>query len=163
MEPVLLFGLQFTFNVLLYALIARWYVAPRIMKLPLESALIPLLWVHAFRVIGLTILAPGAVDQNIPAELREMIAYGDLSAAVLALLSLLALNKGMKHAIALVWIFNVVGVLDLTAAFIQGVRHSIFDQALGANWLLVTFYVPALWVSSIMIFYLLLKKSSASR
>jgi len=32
-------------------------------------ALAPLLWIHAFRVVGGTILAPGAVDPGVPIEL----------------------------------------------------------------------------------------------
>src|SRR5262249_242447 len=49
MEPVVLFGIQFTLGLLIYALIAAWYVAPRVSKLPTALALAPLLWVHALR------------------------------------------------------------------------------------------------------------------
>src|SRR5689334_98489 len=67
MEPVVLFGIQFTLSLVIYALIAIWYVAPRLSKLPTALALAPLLWVHTFRVVGGTILAPGSVDSAIPA------------------------------------------------------------------------------------------------
>ena len=62
MDPIALFGIQFTLSVVAYALIAFWYVAPRLAAMPRELALVPLLWVHALRVVGGTILAPGAVD-----------------------------------------------------------------------------------------------------
>ncbi|MGO8950953.1 MAG: nuclear transport factor 2 family protein [Ktedonobacterales bacterium] len=62
MKPIALFGIQFTMSLLVFALIAAWYVVPRLSKLPKELALVPLLWVHAFRIIGGTILAPGSVD-----------------------------------------------------------------------------------------------------
>ena len=52
MEPVVLFGIQFTMSLLAFSLIAVWYVAPRLSKLPEELALVPLLWVHALRIIG---------------------------------------------------------------------------------------------------------------
>src|SRR5438309_4479211 len=59
MEPIVLFGIQFTLSLVVYSLIAFWYVAPRLSRLPRELALVPLLWVHAFRTVGGTILAPG--------------------------------------------------------------------------------------------------------
>jgi hypothetical protein len=46
-EPITLFGIQFTLSLAAYALIALWYVTPRLSRLPLELALVPLLWVHA--------------------------------------------------------------------------------------------------------------------
>jgi len=36
-----IFGLQFVLGLLLYGLIARWYVAPRLAILPLPAALTP--------------------------------------------------------------------------------------------------------------------------
>jgi len=68
MPPIVLFGIQFTLSLAAYTLIAWWYVAPRLSGLPREVALMPLLWVHAFRIVGGTILAPGAVDAPVPAE-----------------------------------------------------------------------------------------------
>ncbi len=42
MEPIVLFGIQFTLSLVAYALIAFWYVVPRLFKLPLEAALVRL-------------------------------------------------------------------------------------------------------------------------
>src|SRR2546422_8688277 len=89
MEPVVLFGIQFTLSLAAYALIGFWYVVPRLSGLPREIALAPLLWIHAFRVVSGTILAPGAVDAGVPMEFRVMIGYGDLATAFLALLALI--------------------------------------------------------------------------
>src|SRR5437868_2593316 len=52
MEPIVLFGIQFTLSLVAYLLIAFWYVVPRLSLLPRELALVPLLWVHALRVVG---------------------------------------------------------------------------------------------------------------
>ena len=152
MEPIILFGLQFTLSLVAYALIAFWYVAPRLSKLPREAALVPLLWIHAFRIVGGTILAPGAVDAAVPMEFRVMIGYGDLATAFLALLALIALRARFSGAIALVWLFIIVGMLDTVNAIIQSVRYSVFTYALGVNWVIVSIYVPALLVSSLLIF-----------
>src|ERR1700720_1067949 len=104
MPPIVLFGIQFTFSLVAYALIAWWYGAPRLTRLPREVALVPLVWIHAFRIVGGTILAPGAVDAAVPSDFRTMIGLGDMATAVVALLALIALRFGLRGAIALVWL-----------------------------------------------------------
>src|SRR5437870_6174706 len=111
MPPIVLFGIQFTLSLAAYTLIAWWYVAPRLSRLQREVALMPLLWVHAFRIVGGTILAPGAVAAAVPSEFRTMIGIGDLATAALALIALLALRYRMSWAIASVWVVLVVGLL----------------------------------------------------
>ena len=162
MEPIALFGIQFTLSLAAYSLTARWYVAPRLSGLPRELALAPLLWVHAFRIVGGTILAPGAVGPGVPMEFRTMIGYGDLVTALLALVALIALRTRHPRAIALVWVCVTVGMLDTVNAIVQSVRFSVFTHALGVNWVIVTIYVPALLVSSLLIFMHLLGPSRSS-
>ena len=152
MPPIVLFGIQFTFSLAAYTLIAWWYGAPRLARLPREAALVPLVWIHTFRIVGGTILAPGAVDAGVPMEFRTMIGYGDMATAVLALVALIALRSRMPAAIALVWLFLAVGLLDTVNAIIQSMRFSAFTYGLGVNWVIVTAYVPALLVSSVLIF-----------
>jgi len=152
MEPIVLFGIQFTFALVAYAVAAWWYLVPRLARLPREAALVPLVWIHVFRIAGGTILAPGAVGDAVPMDFRTMIGYGDMATAVLALLALIALRRRMSAAIPLVWLCLVVGLLDTVNAIIQSMRFSVFTHALGVNWVIVTIYVPALLVSSVLIF-----------
>jgi hypothetical protein len=159
MEPIVLFSIQFTLSLLAYLFIAFWYVVPRLSRLPREVALVPLLWVHAFRTVGGTILAPGAVGAGVPTEFRTMIGYGDLITAFLALVALAALRARFSGAIALVWLMVIVGLLDTVNAIIQSMRFNVFTYALGINWVIVTIYVPALLVSSLLIFMQLLGRN----
>ena len=152
MPPIVLFGIQFTFCLAAYVLIAWWYGAPRLSRLPRELALVPLVWIHVFRMMGGTILAPGAVDAGVPTEFRIMIGYGDMATALLALVALIALRRRAAAAIALVWLFLAVGLLDTVNAIIQSLRFNVFTYPLGLNWVIVTIYVPALLVSSVLIF-----------
>jgi hypothetical protein len=160
MEPTVLFGIQFTLSLVAYLLIAFWYVVPRLSGLPRELALVPLVWVHAFRTIGGTILAPGAVGPGVPSDFRTMIGYGDLVTAFLAIVALIALRAHFSGALVLVWLMVVVGMLDTVNAIIQSVRFNVFTYALGVNWVIVTIYVPALLVSSLLIFMQLLARKS---
>jgi len=122
------------------------------------------IWVHAFRIVGATILAPGAVAAAVPAEFRTMIGYGDLLTAFLALVALVALRTRFQAAIAFVWLCVIVGMVDTINAIIQSMRFNVFTYSLGVNWVIVTIYVPALLVSSLLIFIQLLgRKPSAAR
>lgn len=158
MKPIVLFSLQFSFTLLAYALIAVWYAAPRLARLPIETALQPLLWVHVFRVVGGTILAPGSVAADVPADFQHMVGYGDLITAGVALLALLALRMRLSFARVVVWLVIVVGTIDTINAVIQSMRYDVFDKVLGLNWVIVTIYVPALLVSSVLIVLQLLRR-----
>jgi hypothetical protein len=162
MEPIVLFGIQFTLSLVAYALMALWYVAPRLSGLPREAALIPLFWVHAFRIVGGTILAPGSVAADVPLAFRAMVGYGDLATGFLALVALVALRARLPAAIGLAWLCIVVGTLDTANAIVQSMRYGVFMYALGVNWVIVTVYVPALLVSSVMIFGQLLRPGHSS-
>jgi hypothetical protein len=67
----------------------------------------------------------------------------------------------VSGAITLVWLCLAVGLLDTVNAIIQSIRFSVFDYALGVNWVIVTMYVPVLLVSSVLIFTQLRRSSSA--
>jgi hypothetical protein len=161
-KPIVLFSIQFSFSLVAYSLIAAWYVVPRLSERPREAALQPLLWVHTFRVAGAAVLAPGAVAAAVPIAFQRMVGYGDLIAAALALIALAALRARLSSAIALAWTVLVVGMADTINAIIQSMRYSVFNHALGVNWVIVTIYVPALLVSSALILWQLLRSPAAT-
>ena len=151
-----IFGLQVLMSFVGYILIARFYVAPRLSALPLRVALIPLLLLHASRHLGMVFLVPTVVGPALPPAFAVPAAYGDLLAALLALLAIAALRMEWSSAIALVWIFNLVGTLDLINAFYQGMRNNVL---LGAAYYIPTFAVPALFVTHAMIFAMLTRRA----
>ena len=160
MTPIVLFGIQFTLSLVAYALVALWYVGPRLALVPRALALQPLLWVHAFRVVGGTILAPGSVGPGVPLDFQQMVGYGDMITAFVALLALASLRLRIRGALAVVWLLLIVGMLDTVNAVIQSLRDNVFTHALGFNWVVVTVYVPALLVSSYLILTQLLRSEA---
>ena len=56
----------------------------------------------------------------------------------------------------------IVGMLDTVNAIVQSVRFNVFTYALGVNWVIVTIYVPALLVSSLLIFMQLLVRNRST-
>ena len=156
MDSFQIFQLQVVLSIIVYALIAKWYVAPRLAALPLHVALMPLLFLHAFRHLGMVFLVPTVAGSSVPDAFAFPVAYGDLVAALLALLAIIALRYRWPLAIALSWLFNIEGTVDLLHAFYQGFR---LRPEIGAAWYIPTFIVPALFVTHYMIFWLLVKRS----
>ncbi len=85
-----------------------------------------------------------------------------MATALLALMALIALRRRSSAAIPLVWLFLAVGLLDTVNAIIQSMRFSVFTHGLGVNWVIVTMYVPALLVSSALIFIQLRRPSRSA-
>lgn len=158
MDSFQIFGLQFVLSVIVYGLIAKWYVAPRLAARPLHDALIPLIFPHAFRHLGLVFLVPAVVAPTLPPAFAQPAAYGDLMAGVLALLAIVALRAGWAGAIPMAWLVNIVGTLDLLYAFYQGISRNVGPH-MGSAWYIPTFLVPVLYVTHFMIFVMLVKRS----
>ena len=158
MSPQAIFGLQFVLSLLVFALLARWLLAPWLARQTRREALFWLTLPHAFRYIGMVFLVPGVVAQPLPSDFANPAAYGDLLTSILALLALVALRTGWKGALAVVWLFNVVGTVDL----LNALRHLDVAPNLGAAWYIPTFFVPLLLVTHVMIFVRLLKPAAST-
>ncbi len=114
----------------------------------------PLIFPHALRHVGLAFLVPGLVVQPLPSFFATSVAYGDFVSGVLALLSLVALRARWGLALALVWLFNIVGTMDL----LNALRQAEAVPDLGTTWYIPTFWVPILLVTHGMIFARIIKE-----
>ena len=142
------------------ALVAKWYVWPRLTKLSLNSALIPLIFVHVFRYVGMVLLVTGMVDPKLPREALAAAAYGDLLAAALALASIFALRGEWRFAIPLVWVFSIWGFVDLLNTLRGVVQTNLPSFNLGPAYFIYTFYAPTVVVAHLMIFWMLIRSKS---
>ena len=101
-------------------------------------------------------LAPGATYAGIPPQFAYPAAFGDLLAAILALVSIPAVAKGLRSARILVWVFNVEGLLDLLAAIVLATVYGASAYMGPAYWI-PAFWVPALLVTHYITFIILAK------
>jgi hypothetical protein len=161
MTPFWVLNIQSTLSLILFILIARWYVAPRLSGRSRDQAVLPLLWIHAFRYAPLTLLAPGQADPRIPADVVGVVAYGDFVAALFALLAIVAVHLRLGMATALVWLFSIVSIADLVYGTARAVDAQMYTYYMGWSWYIVNFYVPMLIVSQVMIVYYLVKRPRA--
>jgi hypothetical protein len=158
MSPPTLFGVQFTFSLVLFALVAKWYIVPVLAKLPLSQALVPLFLVHALRYLPSSAFAPGQVGAAVPMDAMATIAYGDLASAVLAVIVALFLRYEWSGAVSLAWIVNSLTAADwLYAGFVAASRRLV-SYTMGGNWYIINYYVPIIGVIHVMIFARLLKE-----
>ena len=137
---------------------ARFYVWPWLRTRIRRQALGWLVAPHMIlRFIGLSFLVHGVVSPALPAGFAVPAAYGDLVAGILAIGAAIGLARGTSWSIPMVWLFNIWGAADLIFAFVEGGRTKLDPQALGAAFYLPTAIVPALLVSHILIFALLVR------
>ena len=153
-----IFILQFTLSLIVIGLLAKWLLVPWLARQPPQMALFWLTIPHAFRHIGMVFLVPGVVLQ-LPENFAPAAAYGDLAAGILALLSLIALHSSWKGALGFVWLFNIVGTVDL----LNALRHLEAVPSLGAAWYIPTMLVPLLLVTHFMIFAQLVKPAAFTK
>lgn len=144
------------FSTFVFYIAARLYLLPRLDDCEPRTILLPILLLHALRHLGLMFLAPGAVYAGIPRDFTTPAAFGDLVAAVLALIAIPAVASRAKSAKPLVWLFNIVGSLDLINAIVLA---TIYDAAplMGPAYWIPAFWVPALLVTHYVTFLLLLR------
>jgi hypothetical protein len=162
MSIAALFGLSILMSFLAFGIVTKLYIWPRLRGMPREDSLTALVVPHTFRFIGLSFLVPGVVSPSLSLDFAAPAAYGDLIAAVLAVVATLALRARTSWAIAIVWVFNVWGALDLLNAFYNGqFGVGIAPGSLGAAFYIPTVLVPPLLMTHGLIFWILLRPKQA--
>jgi hypothetical protein len=90
------------------------------------------------------------------ATVRE-IAYGDLIGAALAVASLIALRGRWPGSRPVVWVFVAATVVDLGNALRVGLAEHLFRAAHDVSLIILTWYVPLLWISTGLVTWLLVR------
>ena len=150
---------SYTVAFVAFGLIGRWYLWPALKDRAPRTALTPLLLYASFRVNGLMFLMPGLVSAQLPKAFAIPTAYGDLTAAVLALIALWPVRLEKTAAIPLVWLFNIAGLLDLVYANISTFKDHVDPTYLGVSYYLAAINVPAMVVVHVLIFAYLFRHS----
>ena len=161
MLPQLCFFASIAFSFIAWGIVARRYIWPKLRLQRRAEALRPLLILHSFRFMGLAFLVPGVVSPELPSAFAHSAAYGDVAAAILALLSLLSLPRGAA-GIVIAWIFNLWGSADILNAFYQANDAGLAAGQLGAAYFIPTLVVPLLLITHGLVFRILLQPQSES-
>jgi len=160
MLPQLCFFLSIAFAFIAWTVVAKRYIWPILRVRQRADALRPLLMLHSFRFIGLAFLVPGVASPDLPSAFAHSAAFGDLVAAILALLSLISLQR--QAGVVIVWIFNLWGSADILNAFYQANNAALVPGQLGVTYFLPTLIVPLLLITHGLVFMILLQQRSVS-
>jgi len=160
MSQLALYGIGIVFGFIAWGIVTAQYIWPELARRSRADALRPLLVLHCFRFIGLAFLVPGVVSPELSADFARPAAYGDLIAAILAMLALAGLKT--RLGILLVWVFNLWGTADLLYAFYEGNQVGLRPGQLGAAYFIVTVLVPLLLITHGLMFRLLLRGPAAT-
>ena len=144
------------FSTLVFWIAAKLYVFPRLPELQTRSVLVPILLLHSTRHLGLMFLAPGATYPGLSSKFAYPAAFGDLLAAVLALIALWAMLKNWRSARLLIWVFALEGTIDLINAIALAQLHGA-AAFMGAAYWIPAFWVPALLVTHYITFVVLVR------
>ena len=145
MQSQFAFYISIAFSVIAWGVVTVRYIWPELRLRSRAEALRPLLILHSFRFIGLAFLVPGVVSPDVPSAFAQSAAYGDIIAAILALLALTLLSG--RTGIVIAWIFNLWGTADLFNAFYRANHAGLMAGQLGATYFIPTFIVPLLLIT----------------
>jgi hypothetical protein len=154
-QQMIWFFVSIAFSLIAWGTVAARYIWPELRHRERTEALRPLLILHIFRFIGLAFLVPGVVSPDLPPAFAHSAAYGDIIAAILALVSLLLLPSAA--GVAAGWIFNLWGFADILNAFYQANHAGLLAGQLGATFFLPTVIVPLLLITHGLAFRVLLQ------
>ncbi len=140
---------------------AKIYIMPKINELKPQVILIPILILHSFRHFGLMFLAKGATYPGMPPQFAYPAAVGDLLAAILAFLAILATVNNLRIGRFLLWVFSIEGTVDLIVAITLATVYGA-PAYMGAAYWIPAFWVPALLVSHYLVFIVLIRQSSTT-
>ena len=129
-------------SILVFILVARWYIIPKLKTLRPVTAIVVLLWVHVPRYF--TLIQFSAQQQGYPisnAAVMEAV-VGDVAGAIIALLAILAFRRFAKIGIVLSWILVVETIADITVGFIRKAHEPVWGKASGVTWLILDLYIP---------------------
>src|SRR5262252_1307804 len=160
MQSQFAFFASIAFSLIAWGMVAARYIWPELRLRSQAEALRPLLILHSFRFIGLAFLVPGVVSPDVPSAFAQSAAYGDIIAAILALLALTSLSG--RAGIVIAWIFNIWGTADLFNAFYQANHSGLTAGQVGSTYFIPTFIVPLLLITHGIGFRILLRRESES-
>ena len=157
MSPQSIFLLHLVLGYIACLLCFSMYVFPRLKSMDRVEAQRAIATLHSFRFFGLVFILPGVVGPNLPAAFATFAAYGDLATGLLALLAVLTVNTRPLFWL-LVVAFNLVGAVDLILDYYHAIQAGLPAVAgqLGSTYVIPVIYVPALMITHVVAFYLLM-------
>ena len=143
-------------NTVIFYIAARIYLLPQLSRIRPQQVLLPILLLHSTRHLGMMFLTRGATYPGLPAEFAHSAAFGDLITAAIAFVSIPLVLRNSALAKPAVWLFNIVGTIDLITAITTATIYNA-PVAMGPAYWIPAFWVPLLLVTHYVTFIVLWK------
>ncbi len=143
-------------NTAIFYFAARLYLLPLVPRVRPQQILVPILLLHSTRHLGLMFLTRGATFPGMPPQFAYPAAFGDLITAILAFAAIPLVLRSSGLAKPAVWLFNIVGTIDLITAITTATIYNA-PVAMGPAYWIPAFWVPLLLVTHYVTFIVLWK------
>jgi hypothetical protein len=153
MSNLVILNLQYLMAIGTLVIIYRIYLRQWFRSRPMHTAVLPLLLLHAFRYLGLTLIVPGQMDQDLSPDGLSIMAWGDYASGAAALLAAIAVHHRWPIATAMVALFTVIGIGDFIVVGYTATTIGVFFADMGTMWYVLVVFAPALLLSQIYIAY----------
>jgi hypothetical protein len=137
---------------------AVWYVVPWLRRQSRADALIALLWVHVFRYVALQVFAAQHDGFPISHGGAMEIMVGDVAGAALAFAAIVFLRRRSGIGVVLAWVLALETAYDTYANIAGGIREHLMGAATGVIWMVLSFFVPAVVVSCVLLVWQLIAR-----
>jgi CDP-diglyceride synthetase len=134
-------------SLVVYSLIATWYVAPWLKKLDKRQALTALLWVHVFRYVALYLMVAQREGYAISDQVLTVVVIGDLGGAVLALAGIIFLRARSRLGPIFAALVLLASITDFFVGTYVRSHHGPDPEATGVWWLVFVFFAPLVLVN----------------
>jgi hypothetical protein len=153
MSNLVILNLQYVMALGAYIVIYQIYLHRWFTAQPFGQAVLPLLLLHAFRYLGLSLIVPGQIDAAVSINALQVMAWGDFASGVTALLAAIAVHHRWSASTALVGLFSLVGISDLIVVGYTAINAGVFFADIGTMWFILVLYAPVMLLAQLYIAY----------
>jgi hypothetical protein len=138
-------------SLIVFGVIARWYVVPWLRNRSRADALIALLWVHVFRYVALQVFSAQRDGFPISSGGAMDIVLGDVAGAAMAFIAIILLRQRLRAGMALAWLLAAETIYDTVENIRGGIQEHLMGAAGGVTWFVLVYFVPMVIVSLVLI------------
>lgn len=149
-------------SLVVFILIAVWYLIPLLKRLSKPKAIIVLLWVHIPRYITLIMYSAQRECYPISAIAAKEAVVGDVVGAIVALAAIAAFRKRERLGILFSWLLVIETIVDVVVGFVRKAHEPLWGKASGVTWLILDFYIPLILICLPLLIWQLISRSDSA-
>lgn len=134
-------------SLVVYSLIAIWYVVPWLKRLDKRQALTAPLWIHVFRYLTLYLPVAQHEGYAIADQTLRVVVIGDLTGAVLAFAGIILLRLDSRLGPVFATLVLIASIADFAIGAYVRSQVGQDPEATGVWWLVFVFFAPLVLVT----------------